>query len=195
MGKTKSNPKRKLLGVAGVFMVVLLFTVALAMRSHDDPAQNSLKSLAESTLQQEIAKLGAPLTAMGFDTKKVQTNCYKGADQLAEPVDLVCTATIDSYQVLGKDKERLAKINDQALSLSNLLDKNGWKQREDLKTIDWFKNISKGVDYQPDQLNTKQIGEISCTVDFFTAFSKPAPIAITLKADCSHPGSSAFNLD
>jgi hypothetical protein len=140
----------------------------------------------KNALSGELQKLHEPLAALGFtQLGKPTVKCShddefgKGARQLR------CTAHVSKYLVMVNRTANSTDIDAGARQLSQYLDQNSWYQRKDYLTIPWFEKIGQGVDYQPDQINTKNIGEIACGVTFYTAFSKPAPAAIELQAECS----------
>lgn len=145
------------------------------------------KERIKRTLTSQIKDLEAPLERMGFSLSNIKAACERG-----EGSDLYCNARVNSFVVIRSTPEEL---NQQAAQLSDLLNQHGWHQRPDYPTKDWFNKISQQVDYQPDQLNTKTVDGMDCTVDFFTAFSKPKPAAVTLSADCSKGTPAAIPID
>jgi hypothetical protein len=146
-------------------------------------------------LSQQIQPLRGSLEALGFTDLKLKSECsYPPADyQSGQPGKVLhCTASISKYIIVGSGSDVTFTLTGGAVQLSKQLDQHGWQQRKDLPTIKWFEAIAKGVDYQPDQLNVKQLDDATCTIDFFTAFSKPAKPAINLVAMCQKP---KFNFD
>jgi hypothetical protein len=150
---------------------------------------------AEATINEQLKPLKASLTALGFkDLSSLDTQCGYIKAALPNPeigpmddvayqtgVNLRCSSGIDRYLVIPADK---ATFKQHASDLSKALRANGWISRPDYLTIPWFQQIGNGVDYQPDQLNSKSVQDYDCTVDFFTAFSRPAAPALSLRAFC-----------
>lgn len=197
----KPQQKKQLSQVKWQFWLVALgiLIVAGVMLSDNSWVQRNYHRLSvERTIHKELKPLKAPLEALGFtDLDNLDTQCTKpAADPSIGPSDddWDCSASINRYVKVPADK---IAFNQHAETLSKALQANGWKSREDLPTIPWFQKISQNVDYQPDQLNTKQIGDMACTIDFYTAYSKPQAPAISLRAACDTPRSqsSGFQLD
>lgn len=164
-------------------------------------AQNYDRLKVERTISGEIEKLEPQLTALGFtDLKQLETSCgyvtYPSHEEMQQDGGFYlsgpgpqyeCSSGIDRLTQVPTDEAGKAQFNRNAENLNQSLRANGWKSREDLQTIQWFQEISKGVDWQPDQLNTKTVDDLNCMVDFFTAYSKPAPPAISVQFNCYKP--------
>jgi len=160
---------------------------------------NVIRLRAERSVKEELAPLRASLTALGFtnlselDTKCATTQPPEPTVNPQHPNDIPdapipvfeCSSGVNRYVVLPADAAGKTAFIRQAQELSRTLRANGWTSREDYPTVPWFQSVAGGVDYQPDQLNTKNIGNVHCMVDFFTAFSKPKPPAISLQASCN----------
>lgn len=161
--------------------------------------QNYYRQKVERTFTNELKPLKGSLTALGYkDLSNLDTRCgyitYKSdpADPLDEPIRpngtyLECSSGINRLTKVPEDAAGKITFNQRAVELSKVLQANGWQSRKDYPTVPWFQKISEGVDYQPDQLNQKTVNNMQCTVDFFTAFSKPDPIAISVMAFCVKP--------
>ena len=156
---------------------------------------NSERLHVERTISTELKPLESTLSAFGFkDLTNLATSCeYVTYNTDPNSLDdtfhdngtyLDCASGIDRFLVIPSSTAGKTAFNQHAQELSKVLQTNGWKSRPDYLTIPWFQKISEGVDYQPDQLNTKTIGDLECTVDFFTAFSKPSAPALSLHAFC-----------
>lgn len=153
----------------------------------------------ENTISSELKPLESVLSSLGFgNLKELDTNCgyntYKWEPNLlggaadithSDGTYFECSSGIDRYIVVAEGTSNRSELVKHANELSVALQSNGWKSREDLLTVPWFENIAKDVDYQPDQLNTKKVGNFDCIIDFFTAFSKPKPTAISMRAYCT----------
>jgi hypothetical protein len=177
---------RTMLLVGALILVGLLITL-LANRDQIERTYQTYQMT--SAFKHELAPLRSHLEALGFsELDRIKSQCInqKSPSGAIDP-GLTCSASLDGYVEVGNDKDRLAKLNAAAQALSKAFDQNGWRQREDYKTVDWFKAISQNVDYQPDQLNVKQLDDKTCTIDFYTAYSNPKPIAFSLQATCHKP--------
>jgi hypothetical protein len=143
---------------------------------------------ARHELSQQIEPLLPSLNAIGFtNLSKTKVSCTSTPDAKSGKNINSCVAITKEYIVVGNDSTVVSKLTGSAKQFSEQLDKNGWKQRKDYPVIAWFTALGKGVDYQPDQLNIKQLDSMTCTIDITTAFSKPAPPAISLVATCEKP--------
>lgn len=138
------------------------------------------RNKTERTVNLQIKPLKEVLTSLGFtNLAKLETKCGyvtygpTNDDQLkSSGTYFECSSGIDRYIKVPTDAAGKTSFNQNAAKLSQILQDNGWKSRPDYPTIPWFQKISQGVDYQPDQLNTKKVDDFECTVDFFTAYSK-----------------------
>jgi hypothetical protein len=135
----------------------------------------------EHTVSAQVKPLKDVLTSLGFtNLSKLDTKCgdvtyeptYEGDQRQSGGAYFECSSGIDRYTKVPTDAVGIARFNQNAAKLSQILQANGWKSRPDYPTVPWFQKISQGVDYQPDQLNKKKINDLECTVDFFTAYSK-----------------------
>lgn len=176
-------------------LIVLLCLGVYASREWIDTTYSRIR--IERTITQELKPLQPQLEALGFsDFSHLNTECgtiHIEQEQLqyidslyARPGDYFeCTSGIDRYTVVATQSFDAERFRQKAVELSDALEKNGWHQREDYPTISWFSNLAAGIDYQPDQLNTKTVGNYDCVIDFFTAFSQPAPAAMSVHAFCT----------
>lgn len=170
--------------------IALLAIVAVVLLDNSWVKQNLYRMRVERTITSELAPLRAPLQALGFsDFTNLTTECATTEDPTQSNgvavKHLSCSSRINRFVHVPTGTEGKAQFNQHAQELSKALQANGWKQREDLPTIPWFQKISEGVDYQPDQLNTKTVNGMDCMIDFYTAFSKPQPAALSLQASCT----------
>lgn len=212
MAKAKKNttsrkklPEQKRLKISkrklwsSVALAVALVILAIAAW-HNWFVTNYSRLKVERTTRHELSKISEPLQALGFhDLDDLTTICgYNdtskpayGANDSSNPNNtasaLDCDSRINQTVYVPTDAAGTKTFNQQAATLSKALTDNGWKQREDLPTIPWFQKITEGIDYQPDQLNTKKVNGLDCTVDFFTAFAHPQAPRISLLAYCSKP--------
>lgn len=170
-------------------IIIILLTLGLtAFIKRDGILRRIYSYQVRSELAEQLKPLQEPLKALGFtNLPKPKATCSSIPNMQTGKSESTCTATISKYIVIGRGETVTKKINKSAAWLDSQFSANGWKQRKDLPTIAWFNTISQGVDYQPDQLNIKQLNTMTCTIDFFTAFSKPSEPAINLVATCEKP--------
>ena len=176
--KLKTN---KEISVAVVLILVLaLLAIVFLFPAKKWVVHTYNRMQAERTIMSQIKPLNDVLTSLGFENlSKLDTKC---GDITYYPVEadqkhsggtyFECSSGVDRYLKVHTDVAGKLSFNKNAAELSQILQANGWKSRTDYPTIPWFLSISQGVDYQPDQLNTKITNGFECIVDFFTAFSK-----------------------
>jgi hypothetical protein len=176
-------------------VLILLVTIAISavVLSKDWITTNYYRYKVESTVSSETKPLKSSLEALGFkELDKLKTSCgyiVWGETFLApnSPTYFDCYSGMDRYYVLPQDEPGKASTMERVRELDAALRSNGWTSRPDYQTVMWFEKILEGVDYQPDQLNTKTVGDLNCIVDFFTAYSKPNPPAVSLSIHCNKP--------
>lgn len=175
--------------IIGAILILLLAAALTAYIKRDGIVRRWYGWEVRSELDKQMQPFNDVLSGgLGFsELPKAKVTCSSQPDVPNGRSKPSCTATMTKYLVVGSGNDVAARLNTGAAELSKRLDENGWKQRKDLPTKSWFTAIGKGIDYQPDQLNVKQIGDMTCTLDFFTAFSKPAPPAINMVAMCQKP--------
>lgn len=190
--KKTTHSKRKLVIVS--LVIVALLAVG-AFVSKQWLIQNYYRQKVEKTLNAQLKPLASTLKSLGFaDLATLDTACSyntypdtSGVTDAAYSTGKVfeCSSGVRGYIKIPTDDQGKATFNQNAVELSKVLQANGWESRKDYHTVPWFEKITQGVDYQPDQLNLKTVGDIQCTVDFFTAFSQPDPAAISMHAYCN----------
>jgi hypothetical protein len=193
--KRLARKKRIILG--SILLIILVIAAGLYFGRHWK-AENYYRLKVERTVTTQIKPLESSLKALGFnDLANLNTDCKYNTYKLNLPKNALndqlrpsgtyfdCFSGIDRLITVPTDSVGKAAFNKNAEELSKTLQANGWVSRPDYPTIPWFQEISKGVDYQPDQLNEKNVDGMHCIVDFFTAFSKPAPTAISARINCS----------
>lgn len=186
----KKNQKQTWIIISAA--VFILIVVASLTVGRNWIVGNYYRVKIEKTLRNELRPFTAPLNELGFtNLNDIDTKCSYVKYPVAPPADsphpeggtfFECRTSVNRFVVMSKDA---AKINNNAKQISDLLKANGWNTRKDFPTIDWFKKITEGVDYQPDQYSQKQVGDFNCIFDFFTAFSKPDPAAVAFNASCT----------
>jgi hypothetical protein len=132
----------------------------------------------QSTLDKEYTALQKPFEMLGMpDVHKKKTCELAHAKHFK--IQLYCSAIYSSYS------DHIApNLAAGSAKLANQFTSNGWSLGyTDLSTLG--KNISQGIDYTPDAAYTKFKGDIACTADFNTAFSKPKPPAINGSVSCT----------
>ena len=160
--------------------------------------QTYYRKKAENTVSSQIKPLREVLTSLGFtDLTRLDTKCgyftyepiNEGDTRYSGGTYFECSSGIDRLLKLPADAAGKDNFNQNAAKLSQTLQANGWQSRPDYPTSSWFEKISQGVDYQPDQLNKKKVGDFECIVDFFTAFSKMynEEPAISVRIFCDRP--------
>lgn len=190
--KKTSRSKRTLVIVS---LVIVALVAVGAFASKQWLIQNYYRQKVEKTLSTQLKPLASTLKSLGFgDLTTLDTACsYNIYPDTSAVTDAAysagkvfeCSSSVRGFIKVPTDEQGKATFNQNAFELSKILQANGWESRKEYPTVSWFEKISQGVDYQPDQLNLKTVGNIQCTIDFFTAFSQPDPAALSLHAYCS----------
>lgn len=193
----KRNLKNKKAVIVIAFLIAVLAAVLLFPAKHWFN-QTYYRKKVEHTVTSQIKPLREVLTSLGFtNLSKLNTKCGnvtyeptgEGDQRQSGGTYFECSSGIDRYIKVPTDAVGIARFNQNAAKLSQVLQTNGWQSRPDYPTIPWFQKISQGVDYQPDQLNKKKVNGFECVVDFFTAYSKmhnEVP-AISVQIFCDKP--------
>lgn len=179
----------------GVLLVLVIVGLGLFVKK-DWVKRSYYRVQTERTVRKELKPLQDSLTSLGFNNlSSLQTSCnvsdpsnipenFEGVidAELRPGRYLDCSSSVSQFIRVPEDKKAFQQ---HAEELSKVLQSNGWESREDYPTIQWFKAISEGVDYQPDQYNHKDVNGWNCVTDFFTAFSKPEPAALNMQLICN----------
>ncbi len=179
-------------------LVILVSAVVFLFPAKRWFNQTYYRKKAEHTVNSQIRPLKDVLKSLGFtDLSRLDTKCgyttyepiHEGDTQYSGGTYFECSSGIDRLIKVPTDTAGKNSFNQNAAKLSQALQANGWQSRPDYPTIPWFKKISQGVDYQPDQLNKKKVGDFECIVDFFTAYSKMynEEPAISVRIFCDRP--------
>jgi hypothetical protein len=192
----KRNLKNKKVIIVIAFLIAVLAVVFLFPAKHWFN-QTYYRRKAEHTVRLQIKPLKEVLTSLGFtNLSKLDTKCgyatfkpTEGDQRQSGGTYFECSSGIDRYIKVPTDAAGKASLNENTAKLSQILQTNGWESRPDYPTIPWFQKISQGVDYQPDQLNKKNVNGFECIVDFFTAYSKmySEEPAISVRIFCNKP--------
>lgn len=201
----KKQPKTLVLNQRNGLLIVLAVVLVLGgmYLALDGPQKVSRMVRGykiRKTFYSENKALGEPLKSLGFtDIQGGQSKCDEPPrdedgnifDEYLKNGDIVfeCQVQQNSYRVFGDDKAAKEQLVTAASALKEKMQQNGWKTREDFEMVKWFKDVSGGVDYNPDLYSEKYIEETKtqCTLSFTVAYSKPQPAAINAVFDCISP--------
>lgn len=144
-----------------------------------------LQSLADD----ELTKLGGPFRALGFSDVKIQKAKCTIDTQDEVRVGINCQYTAEAYREMPKSEQEQATLVENATKLQKVLKANGWDGEYSSKSShasleEIIGNVTKGIDYTPDAYYYKQVGDMNCTFDTITAFSKPKTPAVSTRFDC-----------
>jgi hypothetical protein len=185
----KPHSRKNIYKIIGIVILTLLLLSLVGYLKREGLQRRWYGHQVQSELSQQIQPLTQSFSDIGFtNLPKAKVDCEKAPTAKLGQSENACMALIKKYIVVGSGETVSNELDKGASELSKHLESNGWKQRKDLPVTTWFHAIGQGIDYQPDQLDLKQIGNnITCTIDITTAFSKPKPPAINLVMTCEKP--------
>lgn len=189
--------QQKRLSKTALFVVAIVLVVVggagyLVVTNNDRITTARERSMVEKTITNQLQPLIPQLDSMGFtNLTDLKTDCSYYTVEQPDPNSFQdvwespgkhfsCSSGIDRLIKIPADK---SKFIQQASSLDETLQANGWKMESDRSTIVWAKKISDG-EAQANQAYSKKVDELDCNLSFWSAFSDPDPPATSVVVGC-----------
>lgn len=181
----------------GLTLLILVVIIGLAffgrgwIRKTAEPKVVAVTSgsSVRKTAEQQLNILGNPLEQMGYKNISKSSVCFMATARSIH-TEVTCNYVLSAYSKIS-DLKNSYQLNSKAATIETALKNNGWEGIYGLGASPYTsltrlsKSLSSGIDYQPDAAYIKSIGKITCIFDSNTAYSHPAPAAISSRYVCS----------
>lgn len=146
-------------------------------------------SSVKKTAEQQLNNLGNPLEQMGYKNIAKSSKCFM-AKARSVHTEVTCNYVLSAYSKIS-DLKNNSQLNTGAAGIEKALKANDWGGTYGLSASPYTsltrlsKSLTSGIDYQPDAAYFKTIGKLTCSFDSNTAYSHPAPAAVSSQYVCS----------